>query len=923
MRPNEMDIFKFFCLNLRNMKQKKLLSLGIILLLGLSQLFAQKQNPISPLKLGDWFETAIRISNLTHTTDYRFDVRYEVLRKTQNGDLAFKVSIERMRLKYAGAAYDSYYPPYVENRKRNLSKQVYEITADSHGKVSKLTQLSTASKASFSIIDVKAKSYTPSTEWSVDRFIPTDHIKQISETILNALILGKPIVKTVDLSNANGEKNIANAVLKSASFKLLRNAVIKGKITNLTKADSLYEVNGELFRFDKDGSFTANILAGPNTRRRWVFGKFDENDEFDGFKTFSLLLEPLDTLTIKADALNFYNTVSFGGNAAAKADLSKDLVGVVENQWVNKSNYRSKSLNEFIAFQKQGQKNLDAVLNKYANRVSPEILNECRTDFKYVQAGTKLEYFFHQRKLKPTIAIDDFPKGFFLSIDTLPVNLSSQEGGLYNMWYLTWLASYQQTKLGLVKRNQYAFYTDFATAMASFEGYSLYASISESFKKELHKSDLENTERLKNYYEDFIANCGDTILTNRIIALWAQARLWAPGNPSPIKKFLLKDGSTLDLAKFKGKPLVLIVNNNHTDILKGYFELIEKQKASQVHFVIVQGFASNWDIDQQLKKLPNVTSAELSDDRNNQKNFDLYYQQTKVFTFDADFRVIAGYLIDEYPGQVKVDKAEVHQVIQELIKKAIDSNVMTKSQKASLINTVGWSIGSALLASIIIFLVYRARLTSLRKKTLLKNKIKDLEIKAIRSQMNPHFMFNALNSIQSLINNNQYKEANIYLEKFALLMRRVLNNSEKSFVTLSDELDAITLYCELEQLRFNFKFEIMVSPEVNTELMEIPGMIIQPLVENSILHGLAQKGDAGRLAIHISCDHEYLKIVIKDNGIGLKENIANNNKSFGLKLLKERLILLSTDGNVGNLDLSSNLGENESGVTAVLTIPID
>jgi len=154
-------------------------------------------------------------------------------------------------------------------------------------------------------------------------------------------------------------------------------------------------------------------------------------------------------------------------------------------------------------------------------------------------------------------------------------------------------------------------------------------------------------------------------------------------------------------------------------------------------------------------------------------------------------------------------------------------------------------------------------------------------------------------------------------------MRRVLNNSEKSFVTLSDELDAIILYCELEQLRFNFKFEIEVSPEVNTQLMEIPGMIIQPLVENSILHGLAQKGDAGHLIIHVSCDQKYLKIVIKDNGTGLKENIAAGNKSFGLKLVKERLILLSADGNVGNLHLSSNLGENENGATAVLTIPID
>jgi hypothetical protein len=928
-----MDSFKFFCLNLNKMKQKKLLSLGITLLLGLSQLFAQKQSTLLTLKSGDWFETDIRISNLTHTSDYRFDVRYEISSKTQNGDLAFKVSIERMRLKYADAnstwlGYDSYYPPYVENRKKNLTKQIYEITADGQGKISKLKLLSTATKVSFSVIDVKAQSAALKTEFTADRFFPTDHLKQISETIINALIAGKPQVKTVDLSNSAGEKNIANAVLKSASFKLLRNAVIKGNITNLTKADSIYSITDwdeEIFRFNKDGSFSANILAGPNTRRRWVFGKFDGDDEFDGFKTFSLLLEPLDTLTVKADALNFYNTVSFGGNAAAKAALSKDLVAVVDNQWVNKSNYRSKSLKEFIAFQKKGQKDFDAVVKKYANRVSSEILDYCGKDFKYVQAGTKLMFVSeYRKKQKPNRLLDELPKDFFLSIDTLPVSMSGLEGGMYYGYYLTWLLSYQQTKLGMINANQYGFYADFATAMASFEGYPLYLSINDSFKKELHKSALENTERLKNYYEDFIHNCGDTSVTNRIKELWAKARLWLPGNPSPIQKLLLKDGSNLDLTQFKGKPLVLIINNNNPDILKGYIDLIKKQNGSKVHFVIAQRNFSfeKSNIHQKLKELNNVTYVELSYGRDNQDTFDLYYQQTKVFTFNSDFRVISGYLIDEYGGQV-ADKTEAHQVMQELIKKAIDSSVMTKEQKASLINTIGWSAGSALFASIGIFLIYRIRLINLRKKTLLNNKIKGLEIKAIRSQMNPHFMFNALNSIQSLINNNQYKEANVYLEKFALLMRRVLNNSEKTFVTLSDELDAITLYCELEQLRFNFKFDIEVSPEVNTQLVEIPGMIIQPLVENSILHGLAQKGDAGRLTIHISCDHRYLKIVIKDNGTGLKKNIAEGNKSLGLKLVKERLVLLSAHGNVGNLHLSSNLGENENGVTAVLTIPID
>ncbi|WP_182953998.1 sensor histidine kinase [Pedobacter gandavensis] len=899
------------------MKQKKLLSLGIILLLALSQLFAQKQHPTMALKSGDWFETDMRIRNVAQTFDYNFNVRYELLSKMSNGNLVFKVTLERMRLKYADAkntwlGYDSHYPPYLENRKKNLTKQVYEITADSHGKILTLKSLSTAQKINFLSIEGKTTSSTPKTELSADRVFPIAHLKQISETIIISLIAGKDLAKTLDLPNSTGANDIANPVLESASFKFPKNALIEGIITNLPKADSIYEIHHEIFKFNNDGSFRANILAGLNSRRRFIFG------EFDHYKTFSVLLEPLDTLIIKADALDFDNTLSFAGNAAAKASLSKDLVSVFNHQWVNESNYRSKSLEEFLSFQKQGQKDFDGIINKYKNRVSPEILNYCRTDFKYVQAGTKLMYLSEYRKqLKPKIPFDEFPKAFFKSIDTLPVFMSGLDGGLYYNYYLTWLLSYQKTKLGMVNADQYGFYTDFATALASFEGFPLYFSIYQSLKKELHKSEVESTERLKSYYEDFIHNCGDSTLTNRLKEIWTQARQWLPGNPSPIKKLFLQDGSALELAKFKGKPLVLIVNNNNPDVLKGFIELIKKQKGSQVHFVIAQSLSSveKSTVDQKLRELPNVTYVVLSDDGNKQKNFDLYYLQTKVFTFTSDFRVISSYLFDESPDE--------HQVVEEMIKNAIDSSVMTKEQKASLINTLGWSICSALLTSVIVFSVYRARISGQKKKTLLKNKIKDLEIKAIRSQMNPHFMFNALNSIQSLINNHQYKEANIYLEKFSLLMRRVLNNSEKSFVSLSDELDAITLYCELEQLRFNFKYEIEVSPEVNTQLLEIPGMIIQPLVENSILHGLAQKGDTGRLVIHISCDQKYLKIIITDNGTGLKENKAEGNKSFGLKLVKERLILLSANGNVGNLHLSSILAENENGVTAVLTIPID
>lgn len=893
------------------MKQKKLLSLGIILLLGLPQLFAQKQNP--PLKSGDWFETVIRIRNVTPTFDYKFNVRYD-LTKMPNGNLAFKVAIERMRLKYPDAknnwwGYDSYYPKYIENRKKNLTKQIYEITTNGNGKISNVSLLSTARKFNFSLISIKTNASFQKEEFSSESILPVVQLKKISETIISSLISGKAMPKTLLLSDSNV---IANAVFKSASFTLPTNAVIKGHITNLTPIDTVYGVDDKIFKFNRDGSFSADVSASLTTSQRWVFGQFDE------FKTFTVNLEPLDTLIVKANRLDFDNTLSFSGSAAAKAELNKALTPIFNSQWVNESKYREKSLAEFILFQKKGQKEFEDVIKKYANLVSAEIINDNRTNFRFTQAGSKLEFFTYNREgLKPKMSLNEFPKDYFVSIDTLPVSMSIAEGRLHYVWYMPWLLSYKQTKLGMTNANQHGFLANYATAMASFNGFPLYYSIYNALRDELLKSEVETTERLRTYYEDFIMNCGDTTLTNRVKEEWTQAKQWLPGNLSPIKKLLLQDGSDLALAKFKGKPLVLIVNYNNPDVLKDYIDLIKKQNGNKVHFVIAQSVSSveQSTIDQQLRSLPNVTYVELSMQSPAQTNVKLYYQQTKIYTFDSDYRIISSYLLDKSTDDLPI--------VEDMIEKAIDSSVMTKEQKAEMIKTTGWSAGSILFASFIFFWIYKARVATVKRKESLKRQIKDLEIKAIRSQMNPHFMFNALNSIQSLINHHQYKEANVYLEKFALLMRRVLNNSEKNFVTLSDELDAITLYCELEQLRFNFKFEIEVSPEVNTQLMEIPGMIIQPLVENSILHGLAQKGDAGFLKIHISCDQKYLKIVIKDNGTGLKESATEGNKSFGLKLVKERLILLSGNGNMGNLHLSSNLGENEHGVTAVLTIPID
>lgn len=642
------------------MKQKKKLSLVVILLLTLSQLFAQKQNAPLTFKSGDWLETGIRIRNFSRNSDYNLCVRYEVSNKMSNGSLIFKVIIERMRLKYADAennwlGYDSYYPRYLENRKKNLTKHTYEITANGLGKISNLKVLSASQKFNFSSISVKNNASTPKTEFSSESIFPIVQVKKISETIMNSLISGKAMTKTLRFSESN---DIANVIFKSASFTLPTNAVIKGHIANITPIDTIYEFGRKIFKFNKDGSFNADVLAGLTTSQMWVMGQFDE------YKIFNVQLEPFDTLVVKADRLDFDKTLSFSGSAAAKAGLSKELRPVFNSQWVNENKYRDKSLAEFLSFQKKGQKEFEDIINRYANRVSSEILAENKTKFKFTQAGAKLEFFSYNRKgLKPKMSLDDFPKDYFVSIDTLSVSMSNAEGGLHYIWYMKWLLSYKQTKLGMTNADQYGFFADYSTAMASFNGFPLYYSLYNSIIDEINRSEAESAERLKAYYEDFINNCADTTLTNHIKEEWKEAKKWLPGNPSPAKKLFTNDGNTLDLAKFKGKPLVIIVNFNHPDVLKGYIDLIKKQNGAEIHFLIAQSVSAveRSTIHRTLRELPNVTYVEVSQE-NGQKNFKLYYQQTKVYTFTSDFRVISSHLLDASPDD--------QSIVEDMIKKS-------------------------------------------------------------------------------------------------------------------------------------------------------------------------------------------------------------------------------------------------------------
>ncbi|MGZ4060807.1 MAG: sensor histidine kinase, partial [Bacteroidia bacterium] len=203
-----------------------------------------------------------------------------------------------------------------------------------------------------------------------------------------------------------------------------------------------------------------------------------------------------------------------------------------------------------------------------------------------------------------------------------------------------------------------------------------------------------------------------------------------------------------------------------------------------------------------------------------------------------------------------------------------------------------------------IYIVFRVRIYYVKRteeeKTLLNKKISEVELKAIRAQMNPHFIFNSINSIQHYILINDSDMAYRYLSKFSKLIRNVLENSKHEVITLHKEIETIELYVELEKLRFENKFDhqIIVDPSIDILSYGISPLLIQPYVENAIWHGLMHKQAKGLLTIRFAEETKLIRCTIEDNGVGrafseeLKKNKTSAHRSLALSLNKERLEII-------------------------------
>jgi LytS/YehU family sensor histidine kinase len=186
-----------------------------------------------------------------------------------------------------------------------------------------------------------------------------------------------------------------------------------------------------------------------------------------------------------------------------------------------------------------------------------------------------------------------------------------------------------------------------------------------------------------------------------------------------------------------------------------------------------------------------------------------------------------------------------------------------------------------------------------------------LKLSAIRAQLNPHFIFNSLSSIQGLINTNKINDANKYLEEFSSLIRNTLVDGDKLYHNLDKEIKTLATYLHLEQLRFRFEYNIKTDDNLNANEIKIPSFLLQPLVENAVKHGVSQLREKGKLYIHFFRRDNNMVAEIRDNGEGFNNEI--NGTGYGLKLTNSRIELINKMVK-GQTILMKNFRENNETV---------
>lgn len=629
--------------------------------------------------------------------------------------------------------------------------------------------------------------------------------------------------------------------------------------------------------------------------------------EYEAGKETTLLLTPGDSITQDLTAFDETHVTRYLGRGSEQNNLRYNAQRFVKFLGLDFS--RPDKLKESFHLR---DSLFQSTLKKDFENMDPYWRKVFEVSEQYIKGAFILDSYMKttDKKTWNKSGLLDWQAPPFSSVNPLidyAYSLKKRDAAHYSYFLYIYTAYKKQEikadNLYLDKQKKLTPQEDYLLNKQLLSGYPKYLVSGINLIELMHEKTIHEVE---DDYNDFITSCPDTSLTNHLTDIHNRLLPFEPGRNIQESGLIITD--SLHLVKGSDRKYILLFLSATDGLsipnLQNALDLRELLKteglASTVKLELYARFSpQNAERVKPYKAIPEEQKRSL--------NFKIGIGNVAILMREDGtilYRQLGGWEFDTKPILGLIQK--------DLNREDKSFNDFIKGFKEGILG--------ALLLAAIIGSIYYFRTKTKQKQERNRRHIRELELRAIRSQMNPHFIFNALSSIQNLINRSANEEANKYLIDFSRLLRKVLATSEKKLVPLSDEIEQLELYLKLEQLRYPFSYSLTVDSNIEPDAIEIPGMLIQPFIENAVKHGIAPRG-TGEITIRLSLQNQSLLIDITDDGPGLK---TEANGGFGIRAVTNEFEILKTLYNTEIGITIENRQEKEtvSGCHVRLSIPL-
>ncbi|WP_167617598.1 histidine kinase [Maribellus sediminis] len=565
----------------------------------------------------------------------------------------------------------------------------------------------------------------------------------------------------------------------------------------------------------------------------------------------------------------------------------------------------------FWQFSRDTKNLYNKYLKEFDGKLSTECLQFLKEDSTYKVGFMKVLSMISRRQ----------DRDFFAQIDSIP--LLSFNSELLPNYYL-FSTENRILKLKTLKKQIGGVYNDknydeniqFAKIM--YKGYPMYQAIYSVIRDALLNGDVQIIQK---YYNDFLQFPIHPKFKDDLKKLYSGIETLQKGNPIPVTSFYDFEKGEVELKS--GELQILDINvyeYSFYQTIEGQIRQLEDlirldNRIDKINITVIRPESSKGKFEEYNgKKSVDVTYIYLPEDKIKQLKLLQLNNKRRTLFLDKNLNILDNNFASPFINA----RTQLPKILDDYFESLNQPKLKADTRRLLLFILV-----SLVCFGFLTWLIIRVRTQKISKREAAKRKLSELELRAIRSQMNPHFMFNALNSIQNLVNKSKIEASNIYLSEFAEMMRLVLNNSEKQLVPLEEEMKLIKSYLELEKLRIPFEFEIIIDPDIHPEEEEIPGMLIQPFVENAVIHGIApQKGGEIKVAF-TKTDHKIC-CEITDNGMGIsKRSEQRNGNGKAIKMLEERIKIVNSQTTEKlTFEIIDRNKMNEKGTLVRIEIPV-